>query len=95
MKKSRRKQSDKVMWIVVGAGAAMLASEIVERSMKAGWRAFTSEDPPEDPSSPLTGWKEALAWTAMSALAIGLSQTFAKRGAALGWEYALGKRPPV
>jgi hypothetical protein len=95
MKKARHKQTEKVMWILVGAGAAMLASELMERSMKAGWRAVMSEDPPTNPESLDTGWKEALAWTAMSAIAIGLSQTFAKRGASLGWERALGKRPPV
>ena len=98
MKKPRRKakpkRSEQVTWLIVGAGAAMLASAIVERSMKAGWRAVMDEDPPKRPENPETGWKQALAWTALSTLAIGLSQTFARRGAALGWEYAIGKQPP-
>jgi hypothetical protein len=42
-----------------------------------------------------SGWTEALAWTAASALAVGLTQLLAKRGAAIGWEYATGKHPPV
>ena len=94
-RKSKAKTSEQVTWLIVGAGAAMLASSLVERSMKAGWRAITDEDPPKKPELLETGWKEALAWTALSALAIGLSQTFAKRGAAIGWEYAIGKQPPV
>lgn len=95
-KKLQRKASQKVAWMIVGAGAAMLASNIVERSLSAGWKAVTSKKPPSKPESPhKTGWKEAVIWTAASALAIGLSEVLAKRGAALGWEYATGNRPPV
>jgi hypothetical protein len=95
-KKLQRKASQKVGWMVVGAGAAMLASSIVERSLAAGWKAATSKSPPSKPESPKkTGWKEAIVWTAASALAVGLSQVLAKRGAAVGWEYATGNHPPV
>ena len=74
----------------------MLASTVVERSLGAGWKAVTSKKPPSKPESPhKSGWSEAMVWTAASALAIGLSQVLAKRGAAVGWEYATGKQPPV
>jgi hypothetical protein len=53
------------------------------------------EDPPKRPEHLETGWKQALAWTALSTLVLGLTQTFARRGAAIGWEYAIGKQPPV
>ena len=99
MKKPRRKPkakpTEQVMWLIVGAGAAVLASAIVERSMRAGWRAVMDEDPPKKPEQLDTGWKEALAWTALSAVALGLTQTFAKRGAAVGWQHATGKQPPL
>ena len=95
MNKAEKKAKRKVTWMIVGAGAAMLASTLVERSMTAGWRAITSDDPPSKPESPKTGWVPALTWTAASALAIGLSQVLAKRSAALGWEYATGRQPPV
>ena len=94
-RKVKKKAEQKMIWILVGAGAAMIASNIVERSLAAGWKAITSDDPPSKPESPRTGWTDALAWTAASALAIGLSQVLAKRGAALGWQYATGKTPPV
>ena len=97
MKKKRQRQATrKATWMIVGAGAAMLASSVVERSLAAGWKRVTSKTPPTKPELPRkSGWSEALAWTAASALAIGLSQVLAKRGAALGWEYATGKHPPV
>ena len=95
-KKSRRQKKQQVTWMIVGAGAAMIAGNIVERSLGAGWKAVTSKNPPLKPELPRrSGWGEALAWTAASAIAIGLAQLMAKRGAALGWEYTTGKHPPV
>ena len=95
-KKAQRKATQKATWMIVGAGAAMLASSLVERSLAAGWKRVTSKNPPNKPESPRkSGWSEAIVWTAASALAVGLSQVLAKRSAALGWEYATGKHPPV
>ena len=95
-KKLQRKATQKVGWWIVGAGAAMLASSLVEKSLAAGWKAATSKSPPSRPESPRrTGWQEAILWTAASALAVGLTQVLAKRGAAIGWEYATGSHPPV
>ncbi|MEO5589064.1 MAG: DUF4235 domain-containing protein [Gemmatimonadaceae bacterium] len=86
----------KITWMIVGAGAAMLASSAVEKSLAAGWRAATSKEPPDKTDLPgRSGWTEVLAWTAASAVAIGLSRVMAKRGAALGWEFATGKEPPA
>ena len=95
-RRSRRKPepSEQIAWLVVGAGAAMIASSLMERSMKAGWRVVTSEDPPKKPESLDTGWKQAVTWTVLSAVALGLTQVFARRGAAIGWEKALGRQPP-
>jgi hypothetical protein len=94
-KKAQRKAAEKVTWMIVGAGASMLASSMVRRSMAAGWRAITDDDPPSKPESPKTGLKGALAWTAASAVAVGLSQILAKRGAAMGWQAYSGKLPPL
>src|SRR5512138_1109089 len=95
-KKLQRRAERKVAWMIVGAGAAMIASTVVERALTAGWRKATSKEPPSKPESPhRSGWNEALAWTAASALAIGLSQVLAKRGAALGWQHATGEYPPT
>ena len=84
----------KALWFVVGAGSALAAGTIVKRSLDAGWRAATSKDPPDDPESLKVGWRDAIVWTAVSALAVGLAQLTARRGAALGWRQVTGKRPP-
>src|SRR5205085_2364449 len=84
----------KVLWFAVGASSAMLAGAVVERSLKAGWKAATSKEPPDDPASLKTEWKDALLWTTLSAVAVGVAQLTAKRGAALGWRQVTGKRPP-
>jgi len=81
--------------MIVGAGAAMLASMLIERSLTAGWRVVKSDDPPVRPESLDTSWGDALVWTAASAIAIGIGQLLARRGAALGWQHYTGKLPPV
>lgn len=94
-KRRARSGKDQLTWMIVGAGAAMLASVIVERSMSAGWRAVTSDDPPAKPESLETTWGDALLWTAASAIAVGIGQVLARRGAAIGWQHYTGKLPPV
>jgi len=95
MNKAERSATRKVTWMVVGAGAAMLASTLVERSLEAAWRAAMHHDPPNKPDSPKTSWNQALLWTAATGLAIGLSQVAARRGAAIGWQHVTGKKAPV
>lgn len=94
-KRRARGGKDQLTWMIVGAGAAMLASMLVERTMSAGWRAFTSDDPPAKPESLETTWSDALLWTAASAIAVGIGQVLARRGAAIGWQHYTGKLPPV
>jgi hypothetical protein len=84
----------KATWMIVGAGSSLLAASIVERSLDAGWRAATSRKPPAKPESLKTSWSDALLWTAVSALLVGLAQLTARRGAAIGWKQATGRRPP-
>jgi hypothetical protein len=84
----------KATWMIVGAGSSLVAASIVERSLDAGWRAVTSRKPPEKPESLKTSWSDALVWTAVSALLVGLAQMSARRGAAVGWKQATGRKPP-
>lgn len=82
------------MWMAVGAGSAVIAGALVERSLTAGWRATTSREPPGQPESLKTGWKDVLIWTAVSGVLVGIAQITARRGAALGWRQVTGKSPP-
>lgn len=86
--------SKKAMWMLVGAGSAMVASTAVERALDAGWRAVRDDDPPRDPSMPGFSWPVALMWTVASATAVGVAQLAARRGAAGGWKKATGRKPP-
>jgi hypothetical protein len=84
----------KALWMVIGAGAAIASGAVTKRALDAGWRAATDDDPPDDPDSLKIGWRDALIWTAVSAVAVGVAQLTARRGAALGWRQVTGKRPP-
>ncbi len=84
----------KATWLAVGAGSSFLAAAMVEKSLNAGYRAVTSRRPPTEPESLKTSWRQALLWTAVSALLVGLAQISAKRGAAVGWKRATGRKPP-
>jgi hypothetical protein len=72
----------------------MAAGAVVKRALDAGWRAATDDDPPDKPESLRIGWREALLWTAVSAVVVGIAELSARRGAALGWRQVTGKRPP-
>jgi len=60
----------RALWFVVGASSAVVAGAAVKRSLDAGWRAVTSKDPPDEPESLTIGWKDALLWTTVSAVAV-------------------------
>ena len=87
--------SDKIKWLAVAAGSAMIASFATRNLLRAGWRAFTDNDPPMNPASPDTEWAEALSWTVAAGLAAGVTRLVARRGAAAVWEGATGSRPPA
>ena len=82
-------------WTLLAGAASAAAAPLAERAVVAAWRAFTDEDPPEDPAGPDVDWGRALAWTAASAVVVALIQVAARRGAALAWQRVTGERPPL
>jgi hypothetical protein len=82
-------------WLLVGAGAAMVAGRLVERGLDRGWRAWKGEEPPEKPWRSDEGWPTALAWTALSAAAVATAELVARRSAHLGLRQLTGKRVPA
>lgn len=91
---TRKHLSRQSMWALVGAGSAILASAVVERSLDAAWRAVNDEEPPMDPGLPSFTWPRALLWTAASGTAIAVAQLVARRGAVAGWKRVTGRKPP-
>ncbi len=90
MKPISEKQQKQLTWMAVGGASAMLAGMAMERILNTGWRYFADDDPPDSDS----GWPSALAWTALSAAAVGAAQLVGKNGAGLGWQRTTGRKPP-
>lgn len=89
----KTKDSRRTTWLLVGAGAAMVAGRLMDRGMEKGWRAWKDEDPPSFTRG--DSWSRALAWTALSAAAIATAKLVARRGAHLGLRQLTGKRAPA
>ena len=90
--KTDKLNSRKTTWLLVGAGAAMVAGRVMERGLEGGWRAARHEDPPETHND---SWPAALAWAAMSAAAVAAVELVARRGAYVGLRRLTGKRTPA
>ena len=90
----KKKDKNKATWALVGAGSAMLAGRLVDQALGHSYRAFYSDDPPEDVEIRDFSWLKAMAWTAGTAAVVSMAQMAAKRGAAIGWKKTTGKLPP-
>ena len=90
MKKSVKR---KVMWRIVGAGSALLAGQAIKLGMEQGYKATRGSVPPR-PWQKGTRLRSALMWTAVSAVAISLSEVLAEHAAGISWKRVTGKQPP-
>jgi hypothetical protein len=93
--KTETLKSRRTAWLLVSAGAAMVAGRLVERGLESGWRAVRDEDPPQRPWKRGESWPAALAWAAMSAATVGAVELLARRGAHIGLRQLTGKRMPA
>lgn len=84
---------EKTIWKAVTIGAGVLAGVAVRRLLNSAWRGARHADPPSDPFAPAS-WGEALSWAAASGVGVGVARLVAARGAAAGWEKAMGAPPP-
>lgn len=85
---------EKTTWKLAGAGAAVLSGYLARKTMMAAWRKTKHTDPPANPASRTTTWSEAITWAVASGIAIAVARLVAMRGAAAGWEKAVGSLPP-
>jgi hypothetical protein len=93
--KTETLNSRKTTWLLVSAGAAMVAGRLVERGLDSGWRAVKHGDPPDLSWKSKSDWPAALAWTAISAAAVAAVELAARRGAHVGLRRLTGKRAPA
>ena len=85
---------DRLIWSALGLGTAALTAMAARQGMKAGWKAITNEDPPENPISRETTWSDALIWTTAMALGAGVARLVVERVAAQVWQERTGRKPP-
>jgi hypothetical protein len=89
-----KKQKAPLSWTLLGAGFAVPAGIAVRKLTDTAWYAARGYPPPKNPAAPGTGWGEALAWAAVSGIAVAAARMAAARGAAATYQSLTGKLPP-
>jgi hypothetical protein len=84
----------KIGWKVVAFAFAVPTGIAMRKALDAAWRAARHDDPPRNPAAPGTAWAEALAWAAVSGVAVAAARLIATRGAAAAWKTLTGQLPP-
>lgn len=80
-------------WKVAAGLAAAVGAAVARNAAGRGWRVATGREPPRNPASSDTTWRDALVWAAVLGLAAGLARTLSRRGAAEAWRYVDGSYP--
>ena len=81
----------KVAWKIMGTGGAIVAGIIATKAIDAIWaRAGQDEINPKNPHAPLA---KAIAYAAITGLAVGAARTYATRKAASFYEKSSGHLP--
>lgn len=81
------------LWNIVTAGTAVVAGLAARSIITSVWRRAAGDEPPRNPAAPDIGWSSALAWAALSGVAIGVARTLARRGVAEAWRRTRGELP--
>ena len=82
------------LWKVYGMVAAAAAMVVTRQVLDKTWRAATGKPPPTNPEHPDVTVAEALAWAALSGVAVGVARMLAARQAAHYWRRSTGNLPP-
>jgi hypothetical protein len=82
------------VWSAMGLGATLGATIAARKAMTTTWKLATGKKPPSNPEHPDVSMAEAVAWAAVSGLAVGLARMFASREAANYYRKSTGHLPP-
>jgi hypothetical protein len=81
------------MWSLMGLGATVGATIAARRAMVVSWKLATGKKPPSNPEHPDVSLAEAIAWAAVSGVAVGLARMLASRKAANYYRKSTGHLP--
>ena len=81
------------MWTVMGLAATTGAALAARKALDTTWKVATRKEPPQNPAHPDVSLGEAIAWAAVSGLAVGLARMFAARRAADYYRRSTGHLP--
>lgn len=84
----------KVGWKILGYGFAIPTGIALRKAMDAAWQSSRGTAPPKNPAAPGTQWQEALAWAAVSGIAVAIGRMLAAQGAASTYKTLTGHLPP-
>jgi hypothetical protein len=94
-KAAKKEQSKgKAVWKVMNTATGIAAGIVTAKALDATWKTATGHKPPNKPEHPDVGGREAIAWAALSGLAVGVVKTYASRRAATYWVKSTGRLPP-
>ena len=84
---------DRKVWEGIAIATAAAAGIGARHLMRGGWKMWRNDEPPDNPAARSVSWGDALAWTAVTGITIGLARMLAERGAAAAWKKARGRYP--
>jgi hypothetical protein len=77
----------------LGLVATLAATMAARKAMSAAWKLSTGKQPPSNPEHPDVSMGEAVAWAAVSGMAVGLARMLASRKAADYYRRSTGHLP--
>jgi len=78
---------------LIGFVATVAATVATRRLLSATWALATGKPPPDNPEHPDVSMAEAVAWAALSGVAVGLARTLASRKTADYYRRTTGRLP--
>jgi hypothetical protein len=91
----RQARSPRLRYLLLTTAAAYAAERLTRTAATAGWRRVYGEDPPRNPERLDVSWSQAIAWTALTGVAMTMAGLVARRGAAVGWRRYTGRPLPA
>lgn len=86
---------ESIAWKLVAGVAAATAGLGATKLLGLVWQKVVPDhEPPDDPTDLTTPTGDAVLWTALTGLGVGVATVLAQRTAAKGWSKATGRVPP-